>query len=230
MGEGMGNEKELMPFISSANIACGYHAGDAATIKEVINICLDYNVNVGAHPSFFDRENFGRTTMQLSPQEIYTLVIDQLAIIKTITLECGAILHHVKPHGALYNLAAKDMITAAAIANAVKDFDKKLIYFGLSGSVMIKEAAKIGLQTADEVFADRTYQVDGSLTPRTQPNALIKDKAAMLHQVMQMINENIVTTVTGEQIFIKAATICIHGDGEHAVAFAKTIKNELFKN
>ena len=122
------------------------------------------------------------------------------------------------------------MITAAAIANAVKDFDKKLIYFGLSGSVMIKEAAKIGLQTADEVFADRTYQVDGSLTPRTQPNALIKDKAAMLHQVMQMINENIVTTVTGEQIFIKAATICIHGDGEHAVAFAKTIKNELFKN
>ena len=230
MGEGMGNEKELMPFISSANIACGYHAGDAATIKEVINICLHYNVNVGAHPSFFDRENFGRTTMQLSPQEIYTLVIDQLAIIKTITLECGAILHHVKPHGALYNLAAKDMITAAAIANAVKDFDKKLIYFGLSGSVMIKEAAKIGLQTADEVFADRTYQVDGTLTPRTQPNALIKDKAAMLHQVMQMINENIVTTVTGEQIFIKAATICIHGDGEHAVAFAKTIKNELFKN
>ena len=227
MGEGMCNEKELMPFINSANIACGYHAGDAATMKEIINICLRYNVNIGAHPSFLDRENFGRTNMQLSPQEIYTIITDQLRIINTIAMECGATLHHVKPHGALYNLAAKDIVTAAAISNAVKDFDKKLIYFGLSGSVMIKEAAKIGLQTADEVFADRTYQVDGTLTPRTQPNALIKDKAAMLQQVMQTINENKITAVTGEQIFIKAETLCIHGDGEHAVEFAKTIHNKI---
>ncbi len=179
MGEGMGNEKELMPFISSANIACGYHAGDAATIKEVVNLCLQYNVNIGAHPSFFDRENFGRATMQLSPQEIYTIVTDQLTIINTIAMECGAILHHVKPHGALYNMAAKDIVTANAIAKAVKDFDKRLIYYGLSGSVMIAAAEKIGLQTANEVFADRTYQADGTLTPRTQPNALINDKAAM---------------------------------------------------
>jgi 5-oxoprolinase (ATP-hydrolysing) subunit A len=230
MGEGMGNEKELMPFISSANIACGYHAGDAATMKEVINLCLQYNVNVGAHPSFFDKENFGRTTMQLSPQEIYTIVTDQLKIINTIAMECGVTLHHVKPHGALYNMAAKDIVTAIAIANAVKDFDERLIYYGLSGSVMIAAAEKIGLQTANEIFADRAYQADGTLTPRTQPNALINDKAAMIHQVMQMINENKVTAVTGEQIFIKADTICIHGDGEHAVEFAKTIKNELFKN
>jgi 5-oxoprolinase (ATP-hydrolysing) subunit A len=230
MGEGMGNEKELMSFISSANIACGYHAGDAATMKEVINFCLQYNVNIGAHPSFFDRGNFGRTNMQLSPQEIYTIVTDQLITINTIALECEATLHHVKPHGALYNMAAKDIVTAAAIANAVKDFDERLIYFGLSGSVMIAAAEKIGLQTANEVFADRTYQADGTLTPRTQPNALIKDKAAMLHQVVQMKNENKVTAVTGEQIFIKADTICIHGDGEHALEFAKTIKNELFKN
>jgi 5-oxoprolinase (ATP-hydrolysing) subunit A len=227
MGEGMGNEKELMPFISSANIACGYHAGDAATIKEVINLCLQYNVNVGAHPSFFDKENFGRTTMQLSPQEIYTIVTDQLKIINTIAMECGATLHHVKPHGALYNMAAKDIVTAIAIANAVKDFDERLIYYGLSGSVMIAAAEKIGLQTANEIFADRAYQADGTLTPRTQPNALINDKAAMLHQVMQMINENKVTAVTGEQIFIKAETICIHGDGEHAVEFAKTIHKKI---
>jgi UPF0271 protein len=227
MGEGIGNEKELMPFISSANIACGYHAGDAATIREVINLCLHYNVNIGAHPSFFDRENFGRTTMQLPPHEIYTIVTDQLKIINTIVMECGAALHHVKPHGALYNMAAKDIVTAAAIANAVKDFDDRLIYFGLSGSVMIAEAAKLGLQSASEVFADRTYHADGTLTPRTQPNALIKDKAVMLNQVLQMINENKITAVTGEQIFIKADTICIHGDGEHAVDFAKAIHKKI---
>ncbi len=227
MGEGMGNEKELMPFISSANIACGYHAGDAATIKEVINICLQCNVNIGAHPSFLDRENFGRTAMQLSPQEIYTIITDQLTIINTIAMECGAALHHIKPHGALYNMAANDIIIAGAIANAVKDFDERLIYFGLSGSVMIAAAEKIGLQTANEVFADRTYQADGTLTPRTQTNALIKDKTAMLHQVIQMINENKITAVTGEQIFIKAETLCIHGDGEHAVEFAKTIHNKI---
>ena len=227
MGEGMGNEKELMPFISSANIACGYHAGDAATIKEVINICLQYNVNIGAHPSFLDKENFGRTNMQLSPQEIYTIITDQLTIINTIAIECGGTLHHLKPHGALYNMAAKDIVTAAAIAKAVKDFDERLIYFGLSGSVMIKAAEKIGLQTANEVFADRTYQVDGTLTPRTQPNALITNKNAMVNQVIQMLNENKVTAVTGKQIFIKAETICIHGDGEHAVEFAKTIHTKI---
>ncbi len=230
MGEGMGNEKELMPFITSANIACGYHAGDAATIKEVIHLCLLHNVNIGAHPSFFDRENFGRTNMQLSPQEIYTIVTDQLTIISKTALECGTKLHHVKPHGALYNMAAKDIIIAGAIANAVKDYDERLIYFGLSGSVMIEAAAKIGLQTAHEVFADRTYQADGTLTPRTQPNALIKDKAAMLRHVTQMVKENKVTVITGEEIFLKADTICIHGDGEHAVEFAKAIKNELFNN
>ena len=227
MGEGMGNEKELMPFISSANIACGYHAGDAATIKEVINICLQYNVNIGAHPSFLDKENFGRTNMQLSPQEIYTIITDQLTIINTIAIECGGTLHHLKPHGALYNMAAKDIVTAAAIAKAVKDFDERLIYFGLFGSAMIAAAEKIGLQTANEVFADRTYQVDGTLTPRTQPNALITNKNAMVNQVIQMLNENKVTAVTGKQIFIKAETICIHGDGEHAVEFAKTIHTKI---
>lgn len=226
----MGNEKELMPFITSANIACGYHAGDAATMKEVIHLCLQFNINIGAHPSFLDRENFGRINMQLSPQEIYAIVTDQLIVINTISTECGAKLQHVKPHGALYNMAAKDFITAAAIANAVKDFNERLIYFGLSGSVMIEAAAKIGLQTANEVFADRTYQADGTLTPRTQPNALIKDKAAMLRHVTQMVKENKVTIITGEEIFLKADTICIHGDGEHAVEFAKAIKNELFNN
>jgi 5-oxoprolinase (ATP-hydrolysing) subunit A len=227
MGEGMGNEEQLMPFINSANIACGYHAGDAATMQQVIKLCLQYNVHIGAHPSFLDKENFGRTPMQLSPEEIYTIVTAQLNAINTITKQCGAKLHHVKPHGALYNMAAKNTTIAKAIAQAVKDFDTALIYYGLSGSVMIDEAKKIGLQTANEVFADRTYQSDGSLTPRTQPNALIGNADEVIKQVVKFIKENKVTAATGEDIFIKADTICIHGDGEHAVEFAKAIHKKI---
>ena len=154
MGEGIGNEELLMPFINSANIACGYHAGDEATMQQVIELCLRYNVNIGAHPSFLDRENFGRTEMQLSSSAIYELVTDQLTLINKITLRCAGKLHHVKPHGALYNMAAKDAALAKTIAQAVKDFDTSLIYYGLSGSVMITEATHLGLQTANEAFAD----------------------------------------------------------------------------
>lgn len=223
MGEGLGNEIELMPYISSANIACGYHAGDAATIKQVINLCIQHNVHIGAHPSFLDRENFGRSPIHLPGEEVYTIISEQLTIINNITKECGAKMHHVKPHGALYNMAAKDALLAKAIAGAVKDFDASLIYVGLSGSAMIEEAKKMGLQTASEVFADRTYQSDGSLTPRTMPNALLLDVNTVTKQVMKFVKENKVSTLTGEEIFITADTICIHGDGEHAVEFAKAI-------
>jgi 5-oxoprolinase (ATP-hydrolysing) subunit A len=227
MGEGMGNEEQLMPFINSANIACGYHAGNAATMQQVIRLCMQYNVHIGAHPSFLDKENFGRTPMHLSPEEIYTIVTAQLNNINTIAKKCGAKIHHVKPHGALYNMAAKNTTIAKAIAQAVKDVDASLIYYGLSGSVMIDEAKKIGLQTANEVFADRTYQSDGSLTPRTQPNALIGNADEVIKQVVKFIKENKVTAATGEDIFIKADTICIHGDGEHAVEFAKAIHKKI---
>ena len=223
MGEGVGNEAQLMPYINSANIACGYHAGDAATIKELILLCLQHNVHIGAHPSFLDRENFGRTTMQLSGEEVYAIIIEQLTIIETIAKENGTTIHHVKPHGALYNMAAKDAVLAKAIALAVKDFNASLIYIGLSGSVMIEEAKKMGLQIANEVFADRSYQSDGSLTPRTQPNALLEDIDAVTKQVTKFLEENKVRTITGEEIFLATDTICIHGDGEHAVEFAKAI-------
>lgn len=223
MGEGLNNEAELMPYIGSANIACGYHAGDAATIKQVINLCIKHKVNIGAHPSFLDRENFGRTPMHLQAKEVYAIIWEQLTIIHNIATTCGTKLHHVKPHGALYNMATKDSVLAKAIAEAVKDFDASLIYFGLSGSVMIEEAKKLGLQTASEVFADRSYQSDGSLTPRTMPNALLQDVDAVTKQVMKFVKENKVTTLAGEEIFITADTICIHGDGEHAVEFAKAI-------
>ena len=227
MGEGAGNEKELMPFINSANIACGYHAGDAAIMQQAIQLCLQHAVHIGAHPSFLDRTNFGRTPMQLPAAAIYSLVTEQLKIISAIALKCGATLHHVKPHGALYNMAAVDSSLAKVIAQAVKDFDASLIYYGLSGSVMIAEANKLGLQTANEVFADRTYQNDGTLTSRTKPNALLTDMEDVQKQVLKFIKENKVTTVTGKDIFIKADTICIHGDAVHAVDVAKAVHKQL---
>jgi len=227
MGEGIGNEEQLMPFISSANIACGYHAGDEATMQQVIGLCQKYKVNIGAHPSFLDRENFGRTEMELSLMEAYSIITDQLNILNGIIKRNGAKLHHVKPHGALYNMAAKNTGLAHVIARAVKDFDPSLIYYGLSGSKMITMAKEEGLQTANEVFADRTYQPDGSLTPRSQNNALLADAGDVVKQVLKFVKENKVTTQTGEEIIVLADTICIHGDGKHAVEFAKAIHQQL---
>ncbi len=227
MGEGIGNEELLMPFINSANIALGYHAGNEATMQQVIELCLEHNVYIGAHPSFLDKPNFGRTEMHLPASEIYQLVTAQLDSINRIALRCGGKLHHIKPHGALYNMAAKDAVLAKTIAQAVKDFDTSLIYYGLSGSVMITEAANLGLQTANEVFADRTYQPDGTLTPRSLPDALLSNTDDAVKQVVKFVNENKVVTVTGEEIHVKADTICIHGDGRHAVKFAKAIYQKL---
>ena len=193
----MGNEDLLLPFISSANIACGYHAGDAAEMKRVIDGCIKNNVAIGAHPSYPDKENFGRVDMYFFTNEIYTLVKNQLEILNTIVVAAGAKLHHVKPHGALYNMAAKNAAVAHAITMAVKDFDTELIFYGLSGSIMIEEANKTGLKTAREVFADRTYQPNGSLTARNEINALITDTATAVQQVLQMINSKTVTATDG---------------------------------
>ena len=227
MGEGIGNEMLLMPFISSANIACGFHAGDEAEMKRVVNLCLKYNVAIGAHPSFNDKQNFGRSEMDLSVSEIQYLIKTQLQILHNIVKAAGGKLHHVKPHGALYNMAAKDATLAKAIAGAVKDFDSTLIYYGLSGSVMIEEAMRAGLKTANEVFADRTYQPDGSLTPRSWSYALITNSDEAVLQVLQMIQEKKVTATNGKKISLPADTICIHGDGIHAWEFAKKINDRL---
>jgi UPF0271 protein len=227
MGEGIGNDEAIMPFISSANIACGFHAGDEGTMRKTIESAIKNNVAVGAHPSFFDKKNFGRTEMNLSGDEIYDLVLLQLRTIDKIVDERDAKLHHVKPHGALYNMSAKNSHIAQAIAQAVKDFDEHLILFGLSGSVSISVAQELGLKTASEVFADRTYQDDGTLTPRSEAGALVEDDGKLLQQLLQMIQEKTVTTVTGKRIPIVADTVCIHGDGKHAVQFAKTINEQL---
>ena len=223
MGEGIGNDELIMPFISSANIACGYHAGDEKTMKQTIELAIKNNVAIGAHPSFLDRENFGRTEKYLSNKEIYDLIITQVQALEKISNEFGFSLHHVKPHGALYNMAAKNSELASTICLAIKDINDTLIVYGLSGSHLMIEAKKIGLKTASEVFADRTYQDDGSLTPRSQPNALIEDVEKAVHQALQMVKKKKVTSINGNDILITADTICVHGDGKNAIAFAKAI-------
>jgi UPF0271 protein len=227
MGEGIGNDEAIMPFITSANIACGYHAGDEAIMRATILLAKRHGVNVGAHPSFLDRENFGRTDLVCTPEEVYHLVQTQLFLFEKIAGECEVVFHHVKPHGALYNQSAKNDITAKAIATAVKDFNKNLILFGLSGSTSIAEAQAVGLQTWSEVFADRTYQDDGSLTPRSYNNALIEEKEKAIQQVLKMVQNKTVVTSSGKEVFIVAETICLHGDGKQVVEFAKNIYHTL---
>ncbi len=229
MGEGMPNDAAIMPYISSANIACGYHAGDEETICRTIELCLKYNVAIGAHPGFDDKPNFGRVPVHLSAEEIYQLMWNQLVTINDICKEKKTRLHHVKPHGALYNMAASDIQISAEIARALLDFNPKLILYGLSGSILIDVANAAGLKTANEVFADRTYQANGSLTPRTHEHALIDKVEKGIEQVMQMITTNSVKTITGQVIPIKADTICIHGDGIQAQEFAKEIHIKLKK-
>lgn len=230
LGEGVHTDEQIIPFITSANIACRFHAGDIETMKRTIEFCLQHNVAVGAHPSWPDRENFGRIEMQFSSTELYTIIYEQLTIISTVAKELGATLQHVKPHGALYNQSAKDLLIASTIAKAVKDFDASLILFGLSGSHSITEAKKRGLKTASEVFADRTYQDDGSLTPRSRPDALIKDESKAVEQALQMITQQTVTTITGKTISIMADTICIHGDGANAIGLCKFLRLSLEQN
>ena len=229
MGEGAGNDEQLLPYISSASIACGYHAGNEHTMQQTVDLCLKFNVVIGAHPSFADIENFGRSEMNLLPGEVYELVTTQVNRLSKMVKAKGAILHHVKPHGALYNMAARDIALAETIAKAVKDIDTSLIVYGLAGSYSITEAIKSGLKTGSEVFADRTYQDDGSLTPRKKPHAMIDDRGNAIAQVLQIIKDGTGDALSGKKVSIRAETICIHGDGEHAVEFAKAIHHQLNK-
>lgn len=223
MAEGLANDAFLMPYISSANIACGYHAGDEWIMKKTVDLALQHTVSIGAHPGFDDKVNFGRTAMQLSPQQVYDLVAEQVFLLQQIALQAGARLHHVKPHGALYNLSAQDPALAKTIAQAVSDCDSTLILFGLSGSHSVTEAQAVRLRTASEVFADRTYQDDATLTPRNRPDAMVGTVEQAMQQAIQMIRDQRVLTVNGHLLPVVADTICIHGDGAHAVEFAKQI-------
>jgi len=222
LGEGMPDDAAIIPFIDEANIACGFHAGDSLTMRTTIAHCLSHQVKIGAHPSYLDRENFGRTVVKLSPTEIYQLVQKQVHILQKIAAEAGAKLNHVKPHGALYNESAKNETVAHAIAKAVFDLDPTLILFGLSQSHSITQALEMGLKIAHETFADRAYVEDGRLMPRSQIGAVHEDEDLVVQQVLDVRN-GFVRDSFGNKIFLPADTICIHGDGPNALAFAKKI-------
>ncbi|MBA4138307.1 MAG: LamB/YcsF family protein [Opitutus sp.] len=227
LGEGAGHDAELMPLVTSTNIACGAHAGDVATMRATVELALQHGVAIGAHPGFADRANFGRRELALSAAEIGRLVIEQTRALQEVARDCGGRVTHVKPHGALYNLAARDAAVARAIAAAVRACDPHLVLFGLAGSWSITAGREAGLRVASEVFADRTYQSDGTLTPRTQANALITDENAALAQVLLMVRERRVRAANGAVVSIEVDTVCLHGDGAHAVEFARRLRAEL---
>jgi 5-oxoprolinase (ATP-hydrolysing) subunit A len=230
MGEGIGNEENIMPFITSANIACTYHAGDRDTMKRMMELCIRYNVHVGAHPSYPDRENFGRKDMigvSLKAHDIENIVSEQLFIFKQVARETGAHLHHVKPHGALYNRAAGDEEVADFICSAIFKSGPQLLLYGLSGCKMKLVAVRHKLEFIDEGFADRTYMDNGTLTPRTEKNALIETSEEAVAQTLEMVKHKKVKTTSGNYIELEAKTICIHGDGKHAVEFARKIYEAL---
>lgn len=227
VGEGCGNDEALMHLVSSANIACGWHAGDAGVMLQTVRWALDNDVAIGAHPSFPDRDNFGRTEMQREPAQVYADVLYQLGALDAMVRAEGGRLSHVKPHGALYNQAARDRALAQAIVDAVQRFDKTLVFFGLAGSVMVQVARASGLRVKEEVFADRGYNPDGSLVRRGTPGALHDDEETALAQTLSMVRDRRVRAIDGSWVPIQADTICLHGDGAHAVAFARRIRMRL---
>ena len=229
MGEGLDNDEALMPYIEAANIACGYHAGDTDTIKKTIALAQKNKVQIGAHFSYLDRENFGRKEMYLSNAAVYDMVAEQLFLFSNIAKEMGQVVAHVKAHGALYNQAAKNIELATTIASAVFDQLPAAVYFGLSGSVMLDAANNLGLATAHEVFADRAYFNDGSLCPRNIDGAVFTTEMSVKTQVSLLIQERKITTIDQAVIDVAADTICIHADTPHALAFAKIIYS-LIKN
>lgn len=231
MGEGfgaytMGDDLALLDHVTSANIACGFHAGDPPTMQRVVGAAIARGVQVGAHPSFPDLQGFGRRNMQVSPADAYAMVVYQVGALSGFARAAGGRLNHVKPHGALYNMAAKDRALADAVVRAVADVDPTLIFFGLAGSQMIAAAEALSLRAASEVFADRGYQDDGSLTPRGQPGAMIEEVSQSLAQVRQMLTGS-VRSVGGRDVPLRADTLCIHGDQPGALEFARSLRSAL---
>lgn len=227
LAEGFPYDNALLSMISSANIACGLHAGNAEVMQSAVKIAKKNGVRIGAHPGFPDRENFGRTVMTLSPDSLQAYLHYQLGALQAICTGKGATLEYVKPHGALYNLAAKDADTARVIAQTVYQFNPQLKLMGLSGSLMLQVAEAEGLSTISEVFADRHYMPDGSLVPRNRPDAMLETDFEAIAQVLQMVEDGTVTAIDGSVIPIKADSVCLHGDNQHAVSFARQIVKEL---
>ena len=232
LGESFGNYKiggddKIIPLISSTNVACGFHAGDPVVMKKTIETAKKNNIGIGAHPGFLDLMGFGRREMKISIDEAKAYVLYQLGALGAFCKSEGVKLQHVKPHGALYNMAAKDYKLSRAICEAVAEFDNSLIILGLSGSETLKAAKDLNLKYASEVFADRAYEEDGSLVARSKEGAMIHDENEAIERVIKMIKEQKVTSITGKEISIKADSICVHGDGEKALLFVKKIREKL---
>ena len=229
LGEGC-DDAAVLPFVSSANIACGLHAGDLDTMKRTVALCLHYDVMIGAHPSFDDRANFGRREIACTPDEAHALVLRQLDALSRVAVTQGVRLTHVKPHGALYNMAARDAALADAVARAVRDADPTLWLVGLSGSALPAAGTAIGLRVLHEVFAERRYEADGTLTPRSHPDAVIHTLDDALEQVRNIVRHGNVVTRTGECIALRADTVCLHGDRSDAAQFARAVCDLLFND
>jgi len=218
----MGADSEVMPFISSANIACGFHGGDPATIRKTVRLALDHGVAIGAHPSLPDIQGFGRRTMKISPQDMYDLVVYQAGAVDGFARAAGAKLHHIKCHGALYNMAAVDQGLSEAMVKAAKDLGVML--YVLSNSTNFEIAKKSGVPVAAEVFGDRGYSDDGTLAPRDRPGGMIEDAEQSVKQVLGMIEGGFVTSLSGKRVPVAADTLCLHGDQPGAATFAKRIR------
>lgn len=237
LGESFGSYKNLLsmdelilPYITSANIACGFHAGDPVVMKKTVELAIKNNVALGAHPGFLDLQGFGRRNIQLTNEEAECFVTYQLGALNAFASSCGKKLHHVKPHGALYNMAANDLELSKAICKAIKNVDSNLIFVGLCGSLMQKAAFETGIKFASEVFADRAYQDNGKLVSRSQIGAVITDTKTVIERSIKMITTKKVTSINGKEISVEPDTICVHGDNPKAVEFVKEIRNEFEKN
>lgn len=220
----IGMDEQVIPLISCANIACGFHAGDPAVMSKTVEICKANGTHIGAHPGFPDLQGFGRRNMAVSPADVKAFVTYQIGALDAFCRSKGVKLEHVKPHGALYNMAAKDEKIAQAICSAVYEYNSNLILLALSGSQMIKKAAEIGLPWASEVFADRAYEDDGSLVARTKPGAMITDEDEAVERVIGMIKCGSVRTISGKEINIAAHSVCVHGDSEKALLFVQKLR------
>jgi 5-oxoprolinase (ATP-hydrolysing) subunit A len=227
LGEGAGHDEELFELISSANIATGFHAGDSDTMHAAVSAAKKHGVAVGAHPSFFDRENFGRKELKISNPEVFDAVVYQLGVFQAIASAVDVRPNHVKPHGALYNMAVRDQDLADAIARAIESVDPKLILFAPDKSELARAGETHGLQIAREIFADRNYLNDGWLVPRTRPDALLRDPEEAAKRVLRMLREGKVRSVEGRDVEVRGETICIHGDTPGAVEFARKLRLHL---
>jgi UPF0271 protein len=225
----MGNDEEVLKYVSSANIACGWHAGDPIVMRKSVEAAYKNGVGIGAHPGFFDIMGFGRRNITVSPEEIKQYTIYQLGALYGFVKAVGGSMQHVKPHGAMYNMAAKDSKLARAIIEGIWEVDSNLIVLGLAGSEIISAAKEKGLKAANEVFADRAYNSDGTLVERSLPGSMIRHKDIAISRVIRMVTEGKVTAINGEDLDIKADSICVHGDNPEAAEFVIRIKEELAK-